>query len=306
MLTALRGADLKLFIPVSLAGFLIWFFGENLLYARLFTYFHERTGFRELLPASAAFFFLQLLNLAVANCALLFFLKRRKHVSWSAGGFTLVFLGLLDVTLLAMMALAAIALGLDSPLRVIAPYAAVVMSVGIATAAWFLWWRPVSKWARWIYERPALSSFRSARPLHYARLTGIRLVIFLADGFILFGELRSFHVHISLYQGLLFAPVSLLVGSLPLAPVGLGTLQFAVVKGLAGFAARSDLLAAALAISFINLVWRIPLGMLSVRSMSGARQAAEREALLHDGLDPDARAERIGGDRLARSGAMKG
>lgn len=286
MLRALGRADLKFFIPISLAGFLIWFFGENLLYARLFSYFHKRTGFRELLPANAAFFFLQLLNLAVANCALLFFLKRRKHVPWSAGGFTLIFLGLLDVTLLAAMALTAIMLGLNSPLRSIAPYAAVVMLAGVGIAGWFLWCRPRSRAARWVYERPALSSFRSARPAHYAKLVGIRLAMFVADGFILFGELRSFHVHLSLYQGLLFSPIALLVGSLPLAPVGLGTLQFAMVKGLAGFAAPSDLLAAALAISFINLVWRAPLGVLSVGFVSGARSAASREDAVRD-PEPD-------------------
>lgn len=290
MLRALGRADLELFIPISLAGFLIWFFGENLLYASLFSYFHKRTGFRELLPANAAFFFLQLVNLALANGALLFFLNRRKRIPWSAGGFTLVFLGLLDVTLLAAMALAAILLGLNSPLRSIAPYAAVVMFAGLATAGWFLWWRPRSRLARWVYERPALSSFRSARPRHYARLVGIRLAMFAADGLILFGELRSFHVDVSLYQGLLFAPVALLVGSLPLAPVGLGTLQFAVVKGLEGFAARSDLLAAALAISFINLVWRIPLGVLSAGSISDAGLAAGHERPARDG-QPGSRLE---------------
>jgi uncharacterized membrane protein YbhN (UPF0104 family) len=144
-----------------------------------------------------------------------------------------------------------------------------------------------------VYERPALNSFRSARPEHYAKLVGIRLAMFVADGLILFGELRSFHVHISLYQGLLFSPVALLVGSLPLAPVGLGTLQFAMVKGLAGFAAPSDLLAAALAISFINLVWRVPLGVLSAGFVSGARSPASREGAALDSV-PD----KIGGAKI--------
>lgn len=286
MLRAFGLADLRLFIPISLAGFLIWFFGENLLYARLFSYFHERTGFRELLPISAAFFFLQLINIALANGALLFFLNRRKRVAWSAGGFTLMFLGLLDVTLLAAMVLAAILLGLDSPLRTIAPYALALVLAGVAIAGLFLWWRPRSPAARWVYERPALSSFRSARPTHYASLTGIRLAMFAADGFILFGELRSFHIHISLCHGLLFAPVALLVGSLPLAPVGFGTLQFAIVRGLAGFAARSDLLAAALAISMINLIWRIPLGVLSASAMSAAQAAGAPEVVLRDRDQP--------------------
>jgi len=35
----------------------IWHFGENPLYARMFSYFHERTGFIELMPATAAAYF---------------------------------------------------------------------------------------------------------------------------------------------------------------------------------------------------------------------------------------------------------
>jgi hypothetical protein len=46
---------------------------------------HNPTGFRELAPANAANYFLQLINMAVAGGALFLFLNRRKHVHWRAG-----------------------------------------------------------------------------------------------------------------------------------------------------------------------------------------------------------------------------
>jgi uncharacterized membrane protein YbhN (UPF0104 family) len=264
MLRSLQRADLGLFVAVSLTGFVIWFFGEALLFARLFSYFHKRTESLELVPAIATFYFLQIVNLTLASSALMFFLNKHKGVAWSTAGFTLLFQGLLDVTLLGALALVSLCLGFDSPLREVAPYALIILVIGLLTAGSFLWFRPKAGFLKWLYERPALTAFRTARPRHYVILAMIRLPMFAADGFILFGELRSFHVKISLFQTLLFTPAVLLLGSLPFAPVGLGTLQVLFVKGLAGFAPQADLLAAALAISFINLVWRLPLGFVSV------------------------------------------
>ena len=59
-----------------------WFVGETFLFSRLFSYVHERTGFRELMPVNAATYFLQLVNMAVAGGAMVLFLNRRKQVHW--------------------------------------------------------------------------------------------------------------------------------------------------------------------------------------------------------------------------------
>jgi uncharacterized membrane protein YbhN (UPF0104 family) len=276
-LEALRQANLALFISVSLVGFLVWFFGESLLFSCLFSYFHQRTEFSEIIPANAAYYFLQLINLAAANGALMVFLNRRKGASWGVAGFILLFQGFLDVLLLAAMTLLAVLLGLDSPLNVVAPYAAVVLLMGLLVIAFFSRRRPESGLVKRIYEWPTLSGFRAAQLSHYGKLTLIRAIIFLIEGFVLYGELQSFHIRLSLYQALLFSPVSLLVGSLPLAPAGLGTLQLVLVKGLAGFAPKAALLTAGLAISVVNLLWRLPLGLLSADFLAGRSLAKKSD-----------------------------
>jgi len=254
-------ANLWLFIPVSLTGFLIWFVGETLLFSRLFTYFHKPTTFREMIPANAAQYFLQLVNLAVAGGALAFFLHRRKGVPWLAAGCTLLFQGLLDIALLAAMALIGAALVPSSPIRIGVPYAVGALLVLSAIAATFLWWRPTRGFGRWVYERRALISFRSAQPRHYLKLALIRAPIFAAQGFIIYGELRSFHVQVPLAQAFALMPAVLVIGGLPVTPVGLGPLQAVVVSGFSAFGSRSALLATSLAISAINLALRIPLGL---------------------------------------------
>src|SRR4029077_7714015 len=46
-------ASVWVFVIASFGGFLCWFVGETILYSRLFTYFHGRTGVVELLPTMA-------------------------------------------------------------------------------------------------------------------------------------------------------------------------------------------------------------------------------------------------------------
>src|SRR5271167_3177326 len=55
-------ATIWIFVIASLGGFLCWFFGETVLYSRLFCYFHGPTGKIELFPTMAAVYFLQIVN----------------------------------------------------------------------------------------------------------------------------------------------------------------------------------------------------------------------------------------------------
>jgi uncharacterized membrane protein YbhN (UPF0104 family) len=253
-------ANLWLFIPASVLGFLIWFVGETILFARLFTYFHKPTSFREMIQPNAAQYFLELVNLAVASGALIFFLHRRKGVPWLAGGCTLMFQGLLDVAILAAMALAAAGVVPTSQIRVGVPYAAAALLGLCAIAAIFLWWKPERGLGLWIYERPSLISFRLARPIHYLKLTLIRTPIFVLQGFVIYWQLLSFGVRVPLIQVFALTPAVVLIGGLPVTPVGIGPLQAIVVGGFSAYGSKTALLATSLAVSGINVAFRIPLG----------------------------------------------
>ena len=102
-------ATIWLFIGASLGGFLCWFVGETILYSRLFSYFHGPTGSLELLPTMAAVYFLQIINSYVASGAYVLFLHTRKRVPWITGVGTLMFQTYVDVMLVAILSLLAIA-----------------------------------------------------------------------------------------------------------------------------------------------------------------------------------------------------
>jgi hypothetical protein len=270
-------ADAKVFVPASIGSFAIWFLGETFLFASLFSYFHRRTSFSEMLPANAAQYFLQLINTAVAGTALVLLMNRRKGVPWLAAGCTLIFQTLIDFQIMAAMALVAAAVDPFSLIRRFWQIPAVILAVLLLNTCFWLRRRPASAIGQWLYDRPSLISFRSARPSHYIRLAGIRTAIFLGYGTMLYFQVRGFQV--KLHPGDVFSllPAMLLVDGLPITPVGLGPVQAILVTGLATYAPRARLLAMALSVSFMNIGLQAALGLSSARTL--AREVATLDRL---------------------------
>ena len=254
-------ADLWIFIPASAGSFAIWFLGETFLFVTLFSYFHRRTSFREMLPANAAQYFLQLINTAVAGTALVVFMNRRKGVPWLAGGCTLIFQTLLDFQIMAAMALVAAVADPTSLARRFWQVPAVILVLLLLNTWFWIRGRPASVLGQWIYDRPSWHCFRIARPSHYLRLIGIRTAIFLAYGVMLYFQTRGFRVNVPPANVFAFLPAVLLFDGLPITPVGLGPVQAILVTGFAAYASRARLLAMALSISFMNIAFQAPLGL---------------------------------------------
>ncbi|HVB80882.1 MAG TPA: lysylphosphatidylglycerol synthase domain-containing protein [Candidatus Binataceae bacterium] len=257
-------ATLLLFLGASIGGFLCWFIGDTFLYSRLFSYFHGSTGVRELLPTMASVYFLQLVNSYVASGAYVLFLHARKRVPWLTAGCTLLFQGYVDVMLLAILSLFAIAIVPTSPIRPGLYYAVGVLGAGCLIASFWLWWGARldrRNWLGWLYERPSMATFRVARPSHFFKLFGIRFLISLGAGFALCGQLASFHIQVPLAQVFALTPLIVAIGNSPFSPGGIGTTQLVFTMGFAQFAGKSDLFALSLAVSGFNLLVRIPMGL---------------------------------------------
>lgn len=258
-------ATFWLFLGASLGGFLCWFVGETILYSRLFSYFHGPTRPRDLLPTMAAVYFLQIINSYVASSAYVLFLHTRKRVPWLTGVGTLLFQTYIDVVLLSIMVLLAIAAVPTSPIRFVLNYAAWSLVGGSIIATFWLVWGArlgLNNWLRWLYERPSLASFRMARPPQYLKLFAIRSLIFLGAGLSLYGQFVSFHISVSLAQALALTPLIVAIGNSPFSPGGIGTTQLVFTLGFARFAGKDDLFALSLAVTAFNLLVRIPMGLV--------------------------------------------
>jgi uncharacterized membrane protein YbhN (UPF0104 family) len=278
---SLEGARLGLFIGATLVSFLIWFLGENLLFARMFSYFHKHTGFRELLPATAAAYFLQAINILVSNVAMLVFLRRRKGVSWVAAGFTMTFFGFIDGIMFSASIVTAGLLVPSSPIRKFVPYAGVALAAFLLIAAWWMWREPRTRFERWLRARPSLVSFRKADLGIYGELLLIRFAIMAPQGLLFWVCMGAFGLHVPLVQVLALTPLIFGVGGLPVTPAGLGFLQAVAVSGFAGLAPEAPVFAMSFAFSVAQIIYRIPLGVSSAHSFTRMviRTGGERETV---------------------------
>jgi uncharacterized membrane protein YbhN (UPF0104 family) len=275
-------STLWLFAGASLGGFLCWFGGETVLYSRLFTYFHEQTESLELLPTTATVYFLQLVNSYVASGAYVLFLHTRKRVPWVTSACTLLFLAYVDVTLLSILTLVAIAIVPTSPIRLGLNYAAGLLGGAAFIASFWLFWGArlgADNWLKWIYERPSMVSFRIARPSHYIKLLGIRFLIVLCAGFSLYGQLVSFHISLPLTQALALTPLIVAIGTSPVSPGGIGTTQLVFTLAFAPFAGKGDLFAVSLAVTAFNFLVRIPMGAMINKPLAGEAAEVQRELI---------------------------
>lgn len=153
-----------------------------------------------------------------------------------------------------------------------------------ATWSFALFWPRLSAHStlrRWLGDRPSLRVFQSARPIHYAKLSAIRAAIFAAQGIVLYVELLSFNVYAPLTNVFALEAMILLLGALPIAPVGLGVRQALTVEMLEAFGSKANLLAASLAHSAVTIMLRAVLGLIFAGEF--ARMLAEPAATGDEG-----------------------
>jgi len=279
----LQLARLWIFIPACLGSFVIWFVGETFLFACLFSFFHQRTSFREMIAPNAAQYFLQLINLAAAGAALVLFLHRRKAAPWLTATVTMLFQSFIDFQVLMVLALLGAICQPHSMLGAKWPYAAGALAVAW-TIVWF-WHRGRPRWRplRWLYDRPSMASFRQASAFEYMLLAAIRTPIFAGQGLMLFFQMLAFGIHAPFRTVMGYTPAVLLFGGLPITPVGLGPLQAVLLAGFHDFASKANLLAMALSISMMNILFRVPMGLGSAGSF--AREVVETQQ--DEAAEPD-------------------
>lgn len=263
LVATLLKANLWYLLPTCAFSVMCWVVGESLLYSRLITYFHRPTSFREMLPINAAQEFFQVVNKAAAGSALALYMHRCKGAGWMSAGCTLIFQGLVDVTLLiAMSVIASVA----APAAILGvprwlPCVALIVLVSAALVARYGANRSVL--VGWLVWQPALETFRNARLSHYVGLMVIRTPIFLAQGLVLYLELLSFGLRVPIIYVFAFIPTLTLLSSVPMAPGGIGPRQAVTVVGLAAFGPKASLLAMSLAHSLGSIAFRLPLGFFA-------------------------------------------
>ena len=276
LIEPLKHCDLALFVAANLSSFMFRWLADTYLFTKLFSFFHGPTTYWEVLPASTAQYFLQTVNVLVADSAMMVFLHQRKGVDWITAGWTMAFQGFVDAILMAALTVIAGLLIPWSPIRVALPYATGALAFFFCAALWWMRGRSSCRPGRWLRSRRGMRAFRSARPYHYLVLGSLRTTMYVSNMLGFYFCFLSFGFNIPFAAVLALSPALTFAQSAPVSPSGLGPLQAIVVYGFARFAPSSELLSAALGVSVAQLLCRIPMGVGAAGTFARNVLTAER------------------------------
>lgn len=245
---------------------------------RAFAVTGVRCPWRGLLLARGATYLLGLINFAVGQGGMGFYLGRTGVGPLRALGMLLFLMGTQVAALAAAAAIGvaadALTAGAGAPLTGTLPLLA-ALAAAIALYLGLLRWRP-----DWLARRPVLGPIFAAggRGFLWATATRLPHALVLIVGWWL--GLRIWGIALPPAHGLVVLSVAVLVAVLPVAPSGIGTLELALVQlvspyapGATAAAQRADVLAFALVYHLFGLAAQALIGLLCLAGMTRRARA---------------------------------
>ncbi len=250
----------------------VWWSLESGAFAYLFTRFNARLTWREARALRGLTYLVTPINWNLGTAAIILHLRRSKGIGAVQSTSSMLFYGLVDLMVLATLALAgASALPASPTIAPIQRAAAIADCFAIAMLAVLMTSRPRWVWLRRLREAGIFSTHRQATVRDVAVLAAVRACYF--GGFVLYFWLGTwaFHASVPLLFALAATPIILVIASLPITPAGLGTQQAAMLYFFAPYGSEAAILAFALSFPVALICTRLPLGLLYVRDLAALR-----------------------------------
>jgi hypothetical protein len=273
MATALHSAA-SWTVPVLAVLILGVYLGDSFAIWKTFGWFVTPLSFREVLVVRGATYLLAFLNYTVGQGAIVYFVKRSRGVPILQG--TAAVLMVMGINILLLLLLTTLGLfinpNLPAALRTIvyAAYAALAVYVTV------LFLRP-----RWLTSRPIFNVLFSAGLLGHLKALAVRVPHIGILMCFSFATLHAFGVKVPVTQALLCLPIVYFISVLPIAVMGLGTTQLALVYFFASYvpgatpeAAKAAVVTASLVSQALAMVIQSLLGAFCMRNQL-ARQLSE-------------------------------
>jgi uncharacterized membrane protein YbhN (UPF0104 family) len=271
--SALRDANLPLFLALMVPNTLFYFAWDTLVLAVVIRWFHGGVRYRDLLPVRAASYVVGFFNTNLGRGAMAAYLARTLRTPFLELGSTVLFLVLTEYTQLVIWALLGLAGVRTEVSRSLLAVAAGVV-VFWAVVRWLLAPRD------WSLAR----TFRLATPSRYAQIVLLRAPMFLVSLVAHYFGAHAFGIHIPFLQMLTFLPVIFMIAALPVTVGHLGTTQAAWIFFFGSYAAAPRLLAFSLAAHLVFTTTRALAGVawlpVAWIDLTAAAPAGERTAYL--------------------------
>jgi hypothetical protein len=250
-------------VPVMVALVFVVYLADSVAIWKTFGWFVARLSFREVLVVRGATYLLALINFALGQGAIVYFVYRSRGVPLLRGAAAVLLVVGIDVLTLLMLASLGLAMAAEIP-----PALKILVAVGYGIFGLYIVLVVVKP--RWLTSRPLFDVLLTAGLSGHVKALVVRLPHVSSLVLFSYASLRAFGVAVPLAQAVLYLPVIYFIAVLPISVQGLGTSQAAMVFFFAQYApidrAAAVVLASSLTGQAIMFAVQLLLGLVCLKS----------------------------------------
>ncbi len=265
---ALFRADLSIYLPLICFFILAWFLIESLNLKALFRRFGHPIPYRDVMKIRGTTYLLMVINYSLGIGGIAFYLKRLKGIALSRAAGLVLFYNYSDVVSIAFMTAVGCAFTYrsDPVIKNLFLLSACFFSVYLLGAVIFRN-LPDRLFLRKIKYLPVFKLFHEAKLRDFLLIAIYRAVYFSTFIFFFYLGVRAFNMDIPLLTLAGVVPAILFIGSIPITPSGLGTVQAAMLYFFKSYSTEPNILAFSIVYSASILLLRMPIGMFYLRKL---------------------------------------
>jgi hypothetical protein len=254
-------------VPVALALVLVIYAADSFAMQRTFSWFVTPLRYSEVLVVRGATYLLALVNYALGQGAIVYFVKRTRGVPVTRGAATVLLI--MGVNVLVLLGLASLGLVVSGARNRTVEALVVAGYAGLAAYLVVIWARPA-----FLTKRPIFEVLFDAGIGGHLKAMVVRLPHVISLIAFQFAMLRAFGVRIPIGHAIMFLPVILLSAIVP-SFLGLGPVQASMVALLSRYAPgtgvdqEATVLAAGLAGWTLPVLAQIAIALVCLRSHLG-------------------------------------
>jgi len=265
-------------IPVVAGLTFLVYLADSLAIWKTFGWFVARLSFKEVLVVRGATYLLALVNYALGQGAIVYFVKRSRGVPVSRG--TAAVLLIMGINVLMLLALATLGLVFVPQTNRILGLVVAIAYGGLAVYLVLVVAKP-----RWLSSKPIFDVLLNAGLSGHLKAMAARTPHILTLLALTYTSMRAFHIEVPVGQAILCLPVVYFVAVLPISPQGLGTTELMLTTFFAKFAPGSSqaereaaVVASSLAARVISVSVQSAIGFVCLRNQLAKDIAAPVEA----------------------------
>jgi uncharacterized membrane protein YbhN (UPF0104 family) len=221
-----------------------------------------RLSFKEVLIVRGATYLLALVNYALGQGAIIYFVNRSRGVPVSRG--TAAVLLVMGINVLMLLALATLGLAFVPQAN---PRFTIVVAIAYAGLAVYV--ALVLAKPRFLTSKPMFDVLLNARLTDYLKAMAARTPHILSLLALTYTSMRAFHIEVPPGQAVLCLPMVYFVAVLPISPQGFGTTEFMMTTFFAKYApggSGAAVVASSLATRVIAMAVQSLLGFICLKN----------------------------------------